>query len=134
MLFPKKTKFKKMHRRDSYRKEYRVTRLIRGECGIKALESGRLTSKQLESSRKAIVKKMRRFGKVLIRVFPDVSITKKPTEVRMGKGKGSVDHWCSNVNSGRILFEFLGVSQSLALEAAKIGRMKLPIRTKFVYF
>ena len=133
MLFPKKSKFRKMHRRDSYRKEYRVTRLTRGNCGIKALESGRLTSKQLESSRKAIVKKLRRFGKVLIRVFPDISITSKPTEVRMGKGKGSFDYWCSNINSGRILFEFLGVPQSLASEAAKIGQMKLPMRTKLVY-
>ena len=132
MLFPKRTKYRKAHRRDSYRKEYRVNSLARGDFGIKALRSCRLTAKQLESARKTMVKKMRRIGRISLRVFPDVPITSKPAEVRMGKGKGSLDYWCSNVNSGRILFEFQGVSRALAFEASKLGTKKLPIQTKFI--
>lgn len=132
MLFPKRTKFRKMHRRDSYKKEFRVYNLSRGEFGIKCMQSGRITAKQLESARKTMVKKMRRIGRILLRVFPDVAITGKPAEVRMGKGKGSLDYWCSNVNSGRILFEFQGVSRVIAQEVAKLGSRKLPMQTKFI--
>ena len=132
MLFPKRTKFRKMHRRDSYKKEFRVYNLSRGVFGIKCMQSGRITAKQLESARKTMVKKMRRIGRILLRVFPDVAITGKPAEVRMGKGKGSLDYWCSNVNSGRILFEFQGVSRVIAQEAAKLGSRKLPMQTKFI--
>jgi large subunit ribosomal protein L16 len=132
MLFPKRTKFRKMHRRDSYKKEFRVDNLSRGEYGIKSMQSGRITAKQLESARKTMVKKMRRIGRILLRVFPDVAITGKPAEVRMGKGKGSLDYWCSNVNSGRILFEFQGVPRVIAQEAAKLGSSKLPMQTKFI--
>jgi large subunit ribosomal protein L16 len=132
MLFPKRTKYRKMHRRDSYKKEYRVNSLVRGDFGIKSLRSCRLTAKQLEAARKTMVKKMRRMGRILLRVFPDVAITSKPAEVRMGKGKGSLDYWCSNINSGRILFEFQGVSKPIAYEAAKLGVRKLPMQTKFV--
>ena len=132
MLFPKKTKFRKMYRRDSYKKEYRVNNLSLGEFGIKSLQSGRVTAKQLESARKTMVKKMRRVGLILLRIFPDVAITSKPAEVRMGKGKGSLDYWCSNINSGRILFEFQGVSQTVAQEAARLGSRKLPMRTRFI--
>jgi len=132
MLFPKRTKFRKMHRRDSYKKEFRVYNLSRGEFGIKSMQSGRITAKQLESARKTMVKKMRRIGRILLRVFPDVAITGKPAEVRMGKGKGSLDYWCSNVNSGRILFEFQGVPRVIAQEAAKLGSSKLPMQTKFI--
>lgn len=132
MLFPKKTKFRKMYRRDSYRKEYRVNSLSLGEFGIKSLQSGRVTAKQLEAARKTMIKKMRRIGRILLRIFPDVAITSKPAEVRMGKGKGSLDYWCSNVNSGRILFEFQGVSRIVAQEAAQLGSRKLPMRTKFI--
>ena len=89
MLFPKRTKYRKMHRRDSYRKEHRVNILTHGEFGIKSLRSCRLTAKQLEATRKTMVKKMKRMGRILLRVFPDVAITSKPAEVRMGKGKGS---------------------------------------------
>lgn len=106
MLFPKRTKYRKMHRRDSYKKEYRVNSLVRGDFGIKSLRSCRLTVKQLEAARKTMVKKMRRMGRILLRVFPDVAITSKPAEVRMGKGKGSLDYWCSNINSGRICLNF----------------------------
>jgi large subunit ribosomal protein L16 len=79
-----------------------------------------------------MVKKMRRVGRILLRIFPDVAITSKPAEVRMGKGKGSLDYWCSNINSGRILFEFQGVSQTVAQEAARLGSRKLPMRTRFI--
>lgn len=132
MLFPKKTKYRKMHRRDSYKKEFRVNNLFRGEFGIKSLRSCRLTSKQLEAARKTMIKKMKRVGRLLLRIFPDIAITSKPAEVRMGKGKGSLDYWCSNINSGRILFEFQGVSKIVALEAAKLGSRKLPMQTKFI--
>jgi large subunit ribosomal protein L16 len=132
MLFPKRTKYRKMHRRDSYRKEHRVNTLTHGDFGIKSLRSCRLTAKQLEATRKTMVKKMKRMGRILLRVFPDVAITSKPAEVRMGKGKGSLDHWCSNINSGRILFEFQGISRAIAYEAAKNGVRKLPMQTKFV--
>ena len=132
MLFPKKTKFRKMYRRDSYKKEYRVNNLSLGEFGMKSLQSGRVTAKQLESARKTMVKKMRRVGRILLRIFPDVAITSKPAEVRMGKGKGSLDYWFSNINSGRILFEFQGVSQTVAQEAARLGSRKLPMRTRFI--
>lgn len=121
-----------MHRRDSYRKDYKVNSLTYGDFGIKCLRSCRLTAKQLEASRKTMVKKMKRVGRILLRVFPDVAITSKPAEVRMGKGKGSLNYWCSNVNSGRILFEFQGVSRAVAYEATKMGVRKLPIQTKFV--
>jgi len=106
MLFPKKTKYKKMYRKDSYKKEFRVNCLVHGDFGIKSLRSCRLTAKQLESTRKTMLKKMKKMGRILLRVFPDVAITSKPAEVRMGKGKGLLDYWCSNINSGRILFEF----------------------------
>jgi large subunit ribosomal protein L16 len=132
MLFPKKTKYRKMHRRDSYKKEFRVNNLFRGEFGIKSLRSCRVTAKQLESARKTMIKKMKKVGRLLLRIFPDIVITSKPAEVRMGKGKGSFDYWCSNVNSGRVLFEFQGVSKIVALEAAKLGSRKLPMQTKFI--
>jgi len=132
MLFPKKTKYKKMYRRDSYKKEFRVNHLVHGDFGIKSLRSCRLSAKQLESTRKTMIKKMKRVGRILLRVFPDVPITSKPAEVRMGKGKGSLNYWCSNVNSGRILFEFQGVPRVIAKEVAKVGSKKLPMRTRFI--
>jgi len=132
MLFPKRTKFRKMHRRDSYRKEFRVNTLTRGEFGIKSLCSGRITAKQLEAARKTMLKKMRRVGRVILRIFPDVAITSKPAEVRMGKGKGALDYWCASVNSGRIIFEFQGIPKVVAEEAAKLANRKLSMQTKFV--
>lgn len=132
MLFPKKLKYQKMHKRDSYRKEYKVNSLIFSDFGLKSMRSCRVSVKQLEASRKTMIKKMKKVGKLVLRIFPDVSITKKPAEVRMGKGKGALDYWCSNVNSGRILFEFQGVSKSIAEEAALLGSRKLPMQTKFV--
>jgi large subunit ribosomal protein L16 len=132
MLFPKRTKFRKMHRRDSYRKEFRANTLSRGEFGIKSLCSGRITAKQLEAARKTMLKKMNRIGRIVLRIFPDVAITGKPAEVRMGKGKGAVDYWCANVNSGRIIFEFQGIPKVVAEEAAKLANRKLPMQTRFV--
>jgi large subunit ribosomal protein L16 len=132
MLFPKRTKFRKMHRRDSYKKEFRVNTLSRGEFGMKSLCSGRITAKQLEAARKTMLKKMKRAGRIVLRIFPDVAITSKPAEVRMGKGKGALDYWCANINSGRIIFEFQGISRVVAEEAAKLGTRKLPMQIKFV--
>lgn len=121
-----------MHKRYSYRKEYKVNSLVFSDFGLKSIRSCRVSAKQLESSRKSMLKRMKKFGKLVLRIFPDIPITKKPAEVRMGKGKGALDYWCSTVNSGRILFEFQGVSKSIAAEAALLGSRKLPMQTKFV--
>ena len=121
-----------MHKRYSYRKEYKVNSLVFSDFGLKSIRSCRVSAKQLESSRKSMLKRMKKFGKLVLRIFPDIPITKKPAEVRMGKGKGALDYWCSTVNSGRVLFEFQGVSKSIAEEAALLGSKKLPMQTKFV--
>ena len=121
-----------MHKRYSYRKEYKVNSLVFSDFGLKSMRSCRVSAKQLESSRKSMLKRMKKLGKLVLRVFPDVPITKKPAEVRMGKGKGAFEYWCSTVNSGRVLFEFQGVSKSIAEEAALLGSKKLPMQTKFV--
>ena len=132
MLSPKKLRYQKMHKRYSYRKEYKVNSLVFSDFGLKSMRSCRVSAKQLESSRKTMLKRMKKLGKLVLRIFPDVSITKKPAEVRMGKGKGALDYWCFTVNSGRVLFEFQGVSKSIAEEAALLGSKKLPMQTKFV--
>ena len=121
-----------MHKRYSYRKDYKVNSLVFSDFGLKSIRSCRVSAKQLESSRKSMLKRIKKFGKLVLRIFPDIPITKKPAEVRMGKGKGALDYWCSTVNSGRILFEFQGVSKSIAEEAALLGSRKLPMQTKFV--
>ena len=132
MLSPKKLRYQKMHKRYSYRKEYKVNSLVFSDFGLKSMRSCRVSAKQLESSRKTMLKRMKKLGKLVLRIFPDVPITKKPAEVRMGKGKGALDYWCFTVNSGRVLFEFQGVSKSIAEEAALLGSKKLPMQTKFV--
>jgi len=132
MLSPKKLRYQKMHKRYSYRKDYKVNSLVFSDFGLKSIRSCRVSAKQLESSRKSMLKRIKKFGKLVLRIFPDIPITKKPAEVRMGKGKGALDYWCSTVNSGRILFEFQGVSKSIAEEAALLGSRKLPMQTKFV--
>jgi len=132
MLSPKKLRYQKMHKRYSYRKEYKVNSLVFSDFGLKSIRSCRVSAKQLESSRKSMLKRIKKFGKLVLRIFPDIPITKKPAEVRMGKGKGALDYWCSTVNSGRVLFEFQGVSKSIAEEAALLGSKKLPMQTKFV--
>ena len=99
---------------------------------MKALQPERITARQIEAARRAITRHIKRQGRVWIRIFPDVPVTKKPTEVRMGKGKGSVEFWAAKVKPGRIIFELDGVNESLAREALALGSAKLPIRTKFV--
>ena len=133
MLMPKRTKYRKQQKGRIRGNASRGARIDKGDFGIKALEHGRITSRQIEATRIAITRKMKRAGQVHIRIFPDKPITRKPAEVRMGKGKGSIDHWAAPVHPGRILFEIGGeVDSALALEALKLGQQKLPIRTRVV--
>ena len=122
----------KLHRYYVRGKEHRSTELHFGRYGLKSMETGRLTARQIEATRRAITRKMRRVGKLWIRIFPDIPVTAKPEEVRMGKGKGPVDHWVCRIREGRILFELDGVSPDLAKEAFRCGAAKLPIATKFM--
>jgi len=103
-----------------------------GEYGLKATERGRVSARQIEAARRAMTRKVKRNGKIWIRVFPDVPISSKPLEVRMGKGKGNVDYWCSKVQPGTVLYEMEGVSEELAREAFRLAANKLPIKTTFV--
>ena len=133
MLMPKRTKYRKMMKGRIKGNATRGTRINFGDFGIKALEPGRITSRQIEAARIAMTRRMKRVGKVYIRIFPDKPITAKPAEVRMGKGKGSVEKWVAVVRPGRILFEVGGgVSEELAREAMRLAQQKLPIKTKFV--
>lgn len=132
MLSPKRTKFRKTRKGRVRGKEHRSTELHFGRYGLKAMEPTRITARQIEATRRAITRKMKRVGKLWIRIFPDIPVTAKPEEVRMGKGKGPVDHWVCRVREGRILFELDGVSPELAKEAFKCGAAKLPIATKFM--
>lgn len=103
-----------------------------GEYGLKATERGRVSARQIEAARRAMTRKVKRNGKIWIRIFPDVPISSKPLEVRMGKGKGNVDYWCSKVQPGTVLYEMEGVSEDLAREAFRLAANKLPIKTTFV--
>ena len=103
-----------------------------GEYGLKAAERGRVSARQIEAARRAMTRKVKRNGKIWIRIFPDVPISSKPLEVRMGKGKGNVDYWCSKVQPGTVLYEMEGVSEELAREAFRLAANKLPIKTTFV--
>ncbi len=103
-----------------------------GEYGLKATERGRVSARQIEAARRAMTRKVKRTGKIWIRIFPDVPISSKPLEVRMGKGKGNVDYWCSKVQPGTVLYEMEGVSEELAREAFRLAANKLPIKTTFV--
>lgn len=132
MLQPKRTKFRKAHKGRIKGVAKGGSTLNFGSYGLKALEPERVTARQIEATRRAITRHMKRAGRVWIRIFPDVPVTKKPTEVRMGKGKGSVEFWAAKVKPGRIMFELDGVTESLAREALELGSAKLPIRTKFV--
>jgi len=132
MLSPKKTTYRKMHRRDANQDQKRHVKLVRGTFGLKTLSCSRLTSQQLESARRTMNKKMNRIGKILLRIFPDLAITEKPSEVRMGKGKGNVSYWCYPVKIGEIIFEFQGISKHVAEEVGRLGTSKLPVQTKFV--
>jgi large subunit ribosomal protein L16 len=132
MLLPKRTKFRKAHKGRIRGNATRGHLVDFGSFGIKALEPGLLTSRQIEAARQAIVRAMKREGKIWIRVFPDKPITKKPAEVRMGKGKGSPEYWAAPIQPGRVLFEAEGVPLEVALHAMALGSQKLPIKTKFV--
>ncbi len=133
MLMPKRTKYRRVQKGRIKGNASRGTRINFGDFGIKALEPGRITSRQIEAARIAMTRRMKRAGRVWIRIFPDKSITKKPAETRMGKGKGSPEYWVAVVKPGRILFEIGGsVSPELAKEALRLAQQKLPIKTKFV--
>jgi large subunit ribosomal protein L16 len=132
MLMPKRTKFRKMQKGRVTGLAHRGSRIDFGDFGIKALEPGWITSRQIEASRIAINRHMKRQGKVWIRIFPDKPITKKPAETRMGKGKGSPEYFVAVVKPGRVLFEVAGVPEELARSAMALAQYKLPVKTKFV--
>ncbi len=132
MLQPKRTKFRKQHKGRNRGLALRGSKVSFGEFGLKALGRGRLTARQIEAGRRALTRKVRRGGKVWIRVFPDKPITKKPLEVRQGKGKGSVEYWVAQIQPGRVLYEMEGVSEELAREALTLAAAKLPFPTAFV--
>jgi large subunit ribosomal protein L16 len=131
MLQPKRTKFRKAHKGRIHGTAKGGTILNFGEYGLKAMEPDRVTARQIEAARRAITRQMKRAGRVWIRIFPDVPVSKKPTEVRMGKGKGAPDSWVCVVRPGRVLFEMEGISEKDAREAMKLAAAKLPILTKF---
>ena len=132
MLQPKRTKFRKMFTGRMRGKAYRGSDVSFGDFGLQAVDPGRVTARQIEAARMAIQRTVRRQGKLYIRVFPDKSITKKPLETRMGKGKGSVEGWVAIVKPGKMLYEIQGVPEDLAREAFRIAGHKLPISTQFV--
>jgi large subunit ribosomal protein L16 len=132
MLQPKRTKFRKMHKGRIHGNAKGGTDLNFGQYGLKAVEPGRITARQIEAARRAMTRHMKRAGKVWIRIFPDVPVSKKPTEVRMGKGKGSPEFWAAKVKPGRVMFEIDGVSEELARGALDRASAKLPIGTRFV--
>jgi len=134
MLKPNRTKFKKLKK--NYLKSFLETRsckLQNGIIGLKALQKFRLTARQIEAVRQTITRELSRIGKVWVRIFPHIPVTKKPTENRMGKGKGAISYWCSQVKVGTILFEIIGVSLIKAKIALEKGSNKLPIKTKIVF-
>jgi large subunit ribosomal protein L16 len=150
LLSPKKVKFRKQRKgkgqlnvlrgqRKSIHKASAAYTLDIGDYGLKAMEPGRLTAAQIEAARRVMMRKMKSSaaiknqGKLLVRIFPDIPVTKKPTEVRMGKGKGSLSFWSTKVLSGRILFEFDGITKELAMELAHSGNAKLPLATKLIF-
>ncbi|MBN8704380.1 MAG: 50S ribosomal protein L16 [Bacteroidetes bacterium] len=132
MLMPKRVKYRKAMRGKMKGNETRGVEIAFGSFGIKALEHAWITSRQIEAARVAMTRKMKRDGKVWIKIFPDKPVTKKPAEVRMGSGKGAPEFWVAVVKPGRILFEVDGISEELAREALSLAMAKLPIRTRFV--
>lgn len=132
MLMPKRVKYRKQFRGRMRGMAKGGTTLQNGEYGLQALEAGWVTSRQIEAIRRSIVRQMRRRGKYWVRIFPDKPVTAKPAETRMGKGKGSVDHWVAVVKPGRIIFEISGVPDDIALQALRSAGYKLPIRTQVV--
>ncbi len=132
MLTPKRVKYRKKQKGRMKGKAYRGSRLNFGDFGLQAVECGEISSKQIEAARIAMTRRVKRGGKMWIRIFPDKPFTKKPAEVRMGKGKGSPEGWIAIIKPGRILYEMEGVSRELAYEALRLAAHKLPVKTKFV--
>ncbi len=132
MLMPKRTKYRKQQKGRNRGKSYRGSSIAFGEIALKAVEAGRINSRQIEAARIAMTRKVNRMAKSWIRVFPDKPITSKPLEVRMGKGKGAVEEWVMNIKPGRIIFEMAGVSEELSREALTLAKHKLPFKTKIV--
>jgi large subunit ribosomal protein L16 len=132
MLQPKRTKFRKAHKGRIKGEAKGGTHLNFGSYGLKAMEPERVTARQIEAARRAMNRYMKRQGRIWIRIFPDLPVTEKPTEVRMGKGKGNVEYWAAKVRPGRIMFEVDGVPKAVAEEALRLGAMKLPLKSRFV--
>ncbi len=132
MLAPKRVKHRKVQKGRMTGKAYRGSSLAFGDFGLKATTRGRLTARQIEAARRTITRKIKRGGKIWIRVFPDKPITKKPLEVRQGKGKGNVEYWVAQIQPGRMLYELEGVPEDLAREAFKLAAAKLPVKTTFI--
>ena len=132
MLQPKKTKFRKQQKGKLRGFATSGAKVSVGEFGLKAITRGRVTARQIEAARRAMTRHIKRGGKVWIRIFPDVPITKKPVEVRMGKGKGNVEYWVAKVQPGKVLYEMEGVSEDVAREAFRLAAAKLPVLTTFV--
>ena len=132
MLQPKRTKFRKTHKGRNRGLALRGSKVSFGEFGLKAVGRGRMTARQIEAGRRAMTRRIRRGGKIWIRVFPDKPITKKPLEVRQGKGKGSVEYWVALIQPGKVLYEMQGVSEDIAREALSLAAAKLPFKTVFV--
>mgnify|MGYP000707604043 CR=1 FL=1 len=132
MLMPKKVKYRKQHRGRMTGKAWRGSTVSFGDYGLKALEPCWMTDRQIEAARRALTRHVKRGGKIWIRVFPDKPISKKPLEVRMGKGKGNVEYWVAQIRPGKVLYEIEGVSEELAREAFALAAAKLPLATTFV--
>ena len=132
MLMPKRTKYRKQMKGRNRGKSFRANSLAYGDIGLKAVEHGRIDSRQIEAARVAMTRRVKRQAKVWIMVFPDKPLTKKPLETRMGKGKGAVDKWVMNIKPGRICFEMSGVDEELSREALALAQSKLPFKTKIV--
>ncbi|MEJ2346459.1 MAG: 50S ribosomal protein L16 [Gammaproteobacteria bacterium] len=132
MLQPKRTKFRKQQTGHNRGLAQRGSKVSFGEYGLKALDRGRITARQIEAARRAMTRHIKRGGKIWIRVFPDTPVTKKPLEVRQGKGKGNVEYWVAKIQPGKVLYEMEGVSEDIAREAFRLAAAKLPIKTVFV--
>ena len=132
MLQPKRTKFRKMHKGRNTGLAHRGSTVAFGQFGLKSVGRGRMTARQIEAARRTITRKVKRGGKIWIRVFPDKQITNKPLEVRMGKGKGPVEYWVCEIKPGKMLYEIEGVSEELAREAFTLAAAKLPFKTTIV--
>lgn len=132
MLMPKRTKFRKVHKGRNRGLAQVGNKVSFGDFGLKALERGRMTSRQIEAGRRVMTRHVKRGAKIWIRVFPDKPITNKPLEVRMGKGKGSVEYWVAQIQPGRVLYEIQGVDENLAREAFALAAAKLPFKTQVV--